>query len=90
MRQFSRIRARVEVPLMPSLCSSAPVLKPGIGLLDDEGAELAAVHLGEDDEDIGEAGVGDPHLGAVQHPVVAVQHGGGLGAQGVAARCRPR
>ena len=29
--------------------------------------ELLAVDLGEDDEDVGEAAVGDPHLLAVQH-----------------------
>ena len=34
--------------------------------LDDEGGELLAVDLGEDDEDVGEAAVGDPHLLAVQ------------------------
>ena len=28
MRTLSRVSARVELPLMPSLCSSAPVLKP--------------------------------------------------------------
>ena len=35
--------------------------------LDDEGGEVLAVDLGEDDEDVGEAAVGDPHLLAVQH-----------------------
>ena len=34
--------------------------------LDDEGGEVLAVDLGEDDEDVGEAAVGDPHLLAVQ------------------------
>ena len=29
--------------------------------------EVLAVDLGEDDEDVGEAAVGDPHLLAVQH-----------------------
>ena len=35
--------------------------------LDDERGELLAVDLGKDDEDVGEAAVGDPHLLAVQH-----------------------
>ena len=35
--------------------------------LDDERGELLAVDLGEDDEQVGEAAVGDPHLLAVQH-----------------------
>src|SRR5947209_7855927 len=34
--------------------------------LDEERRELIAVHLGEDDEEIGEAAVGDPHLLAVE------------------------
>src|SRR5262249_45488722 len=36
--------------------------------LDDEGGELIAVSLREDDEYVGEAAVGDPHLLAIQHP----------------------
>ena len=44
---------------------------------------MGAVDLGEDHEDIRETGIGDPGLGAVQHPVAILQHRGGLGAQGV-------
>ncbi|MBF8302886.1 MAG: hypothetical protein HW396_1167, partial [Candidatus Dadabacteria bacterium] len=37
---------------------------------------------GGDDEDLPHAGVGDEDLGAVEHVVVAVVHGDGLGAAG--------
>ena len=61
---------------------------PGHPLLDDEGGEVLAVHLGEGDVDVGEAGVAEPHLLAVQDPALAVggEHGPGLGVHGVAGR----
>ena len=61
---------------------------PGRALLDDEGREVLAVHLGEGDVDVGEAGVREPHLLAVQDPVLAVgrEHRLGLGVHGVAGR----
>src|SRR5262245_17197694 len=34
---------------------------------DDERAELVAIDFGEDDEDVGETTVGDPHLLAVEN-----------------------
>ncbi len=62
----------------------------GRAALDQEGGELLAVDLGEDGEQIGEAGVGDELLGAVQLPALAVggQHGLGLGGQSVRSRSR--
>ena len=52
--------------------------------LDDEGGELLAVDLGEDDEDVGEAAVGDPHLLARERPAaVRLFRGPGLGGERV-------
>ena len=43
---------------------------------DDEGGEVLAVDLGEHDEDVGEAAVGDPHLLAGEHEAaVGLLHG---------------
>ena len=44
--------------------------------LDDEGGDppLLAVGQREDDVEVGDAGVGDPVLGPVDHPFVAVEH----------------
>ena len=36
--------------------------------LDDEGGEVFSIHFREDDVDVGEAAVGDPHLLAVENP----------------------
>ena len=59
----------------------------GPGALDDEGGEVLAVDLGEDDEEVGEAAVGDPHLLARQHEAaVGLPHRARLGAE----RVRPR
>src|SRR5438876_671456 len=41
-------------------------------LLDDEAAELLSVDLRKRDKHVGECGVGDPHLFAVEHPVRAI------------------
>ena len=50
-------------------------------LLDQERGELLAVNFGEDGEQVGEVGVGDPHLLAVQDVVLAVgrEHGAWCG-----------
>ena len=56
---------------MPSLCSSAPVETPGKLRSTRNAVNLLAVDLGEDREEIGEAGVGDELLHAVQ-AIVAV------------------
>ena len=61
-----RISGVVDEPCSPILCSSLPVLTPGKAALDDEGGELLAVDLREDDEDVGESAVRDPHLLAVE------------------------
>ena len=54
--------------------------------LDDERGELLAVHFREDDEHVGEAAVGDPHLLAVQHEAaVGLPCGARLRAQRVRA-----
>src|SRR5271165_4562120 len=56
-------------------------------LLHQESGKLFAVDLGEDGEQVGEVGVGDPHLFAVQHVVLAVrgEHGAGAAVQRVGA-----
>ena len=52
--------------------------------LDDERGELLAVDLGEDDEDVGEAAVRDPHLLARERPAaVRLLRGPGLGGERV-------
>ena len=55
--------------------------------LDQKCGELFAVDLGEDGEQVGEAGVGDPHLFAVEDVVLAVGRklGAGAAIQGVGA-----
>ena len=48
--------------------------------LDEERRELLAVHFREDRKQVGEVGVGDPHLLAVEDVVLAVGREHGLGA----------
>ena len=56
---------------------------------DDEGAEVFAVDLGEHDEQIGEAAVGDPHLFAAQHEAaVGLARRARLCAERIGARSR--
>ncbi len=57
---------------MPIFFSSAPDRKSGRAALDDEARELFAIDLREHDVNVGESAVGDPHLLAVQDPVLAV------------------
>ena len=45
---------------------------PGVAPFHEKGGELLAVDLGEDDEEIGESPVGDPHLFAGQHEAAVV------------------
>ena len=40
--------------------------------LHDERAELFAINLGKDNDDVGKAAVGDPHFLAIQYPLLAV------------------
>jgi hypothetical protein len=57
--------------------------------LDDEGGEVGVVHLGEHDEEVGEAAVGDPHLLAAQEEAaVGLAHRARLGAERVRAGSR--
>ena len=71
----------------------------GVGALHDESGDLLAglfgipligddAGNGDDDKYIGKAGVGDEDLGAVEHPVIAIQHGNGLLALRVGAGTR--
>ena len=55
--------------------------------LDQERGELLAIDFGEDGEQVGEVGVGDPHLFAVQDVVLAVgrKHGAGAAVHRVGA-----
>ncbi len=68
------------------MCSSAADRETGEALLYQERGEFFAIHLGEHGEQVGEAGVGDPHLFAVQHIMLAV--GGKLGAGAAVERIR--
>ena len=57
--------------------------------LDDEGGEVLAVDLGEHDEDVGEAAVGDPHLLAGQREAAVGQPDrAGGGAERIGSRPR--
>ena len=62
---------QVDEPRMPSLCSSAPIERPGV-LLDQEGREFFPFDLGEDSKEIGKATVADPHLLAIENVVFTV------------------
>ena len=90
MRTSSRKTSPVGEPRMPIFFIGGPVLRPGVGALDDErldrAVELAAAHPGVDQEHVGVGRVGDERLAAVQHVVVAVAPSRRLhAAQGVAA-----
>ena len=72
--------------MQPHLVLFLPGGHAGKLALDDEGGEVLAVHLGEHDEDVGEAAVGDPHLLAVEHEAaVRLARGPRLRAQGIGA-----
>ena len=88
--QSSRMSGQVELPRMPSLCSSGPTVRPGALRSTRKRGELLAVDLGEHGEQIGEAGVGDELLGAGEAIGLAVggEHRLGLGGQRVRARAR--
>ena len=72
---------------MPSLCSSVPTLKPGKVRSTMKAVNFSPSTLAKIDEEIGEGGVGDPHLLAVEQVVLAVggEHGLGAGIHGVRA-----
>ena len=54
--------------------------KSGKSLLDEKSGEFLAIDLGEDGKEVGESGVGDPHLFAVQDVVLAIGRERGAGA----------
>src|SRR5579871_191827 len=58
--------------------------------LHDKGGELVPIHFGENDQEIGQAAVCDPHLLAPQDVVASIgrERGFGLGGQGVGAGVR--
>ena len=60
-------------------------VKPGVSVGHHEAADPVVRPLGPDDRDVGERAVGDPHLAAVEHPVVAVAPGPGAHRRRVAA-----
>ena len=77
---------------MPSFFSGAPKLTPASDFSTTK-AEMPAgpggrVGDGEDGVVLGDAGVGDPALHAVEHPVIAVAHRPGGHRRRVAARLR--
>ena len=63
LQQDRRRRRAVQAHLVLFLAGA----DAGKRALDDERGELLAVDLREDDEQVGEAAVGDPHLLAVEH-----------------------
>ncbi len=99
MTQFDRMSGQVELPRMPSLCSSLPMVKPGVPFSTRKAVSFShhsaragvgvGRHLafGEDGEDVGEARVGDPHLLAVEGVGLPVggEDGAGAGVEGVGA-----
>ncbi len=58
--------------------------KSGEGFFDQKRAELFAIHFSEHGKEVGKAGVGDPHLFAVEDVVLAV--GRELGASAAVQR----
>ena len=74
---------------MPSLSSLVPKRQALEALLDDEGGHAAragiGLGLGVDDQRVGVAAVGDPHLRAVEHVAVALLLGAQLHADHVGA-----
>jgi hypothetical protein len=74
---------RVLLPLMPILCSSGFSVMPPKPFSTMKALRFSSscpvgVDLGEHGEQVGESAVGDPHLLAVQHVVLAVGVGTAL------------
>ena len=78
--------------MLADLVEIAPALEPGGPGIDQDQAgplgALAGIGLGDHDHAIGVLAVGDVSLGAVDHPVVAFERGGGADALQIAARAR--
>ena len=64
---------------MPSLCSSPPMERPGVSFFDQKRGEFFSINFYEDGEQVGKAGVADPHLLAVQQVMLAVLRECGAG-----------
>jgi len=56
---------------MPSLCSSAPMVRPVFPLRQESG-KLFTVYLGEDGKEAGDTGIRDPHLLAIEQVMLAI------------------
>ena len=83
LQQDRRRRRAVQAHLVLFLAAR----HAGERALDDERGEVLAVDLREDDEDVGEAAVGDPHLLAVEdEAAVGLPRRARLGAERVGAR----
>ena len=80
-----RITGVVDDPCRPILCSSLPLDTPGNARSTMNALKCSpgsVDHLAEDDVDVGEAAVGDPHL-------LAVQHEAAVGLRASPASCAP-
>ena len=91
MRTSSSTTSAVCDARMPCFLYFWPWLRPWVSGRIDEARLAAALQLGidggDDDVDVGDAAVGDPRLGAVEHPLVGglVVHGPGAQAGHVGA-----
>ena len=87
MRTSSSTTSAVCDARMPCFRYFWPWLRPFVPGRHDEAGLAAALQLGvdggDDDVDVGDAAVGDPRLGAVEHPLVGglVVHGPGAQAE---------
>ncbi len=85
LHQERRRRRAVE----PELVLLLPRTDAGKAPLDEERREELRVHLGKDDEEVGEAAVGDPHLLAAEdEAAVSLAGCPRLGAERIRARAR--
>ena len=79
---------------MPSLCSGSPKETPGMPFSTTKSVRPLvpglAIGDGRADVGVGHAAVGEEDLGAVEHVVVAVAHGGGLDRRRRPSRLRAR
>src|SRR5580704_17801811 len=82
--QSFRMSGAVEEPRMPIFFSDG---EAGEIFLDQERSELFTIDLGENGEQVGEVGVGDPHLFTIEDVVLAVgrEHSFGAAVQRIGA-----
>ena len=95
MRKSSKKSSQVSRPRLAQLVQVAAHLEAGAAvLLDDEGGQATVlergvgVGAGQQAEGVPGFGIGDEHLGAVDHVLLAVLHGAGLQGSDVAAAAR--